>query len=119
VATDIVATARELLDALGSNTGSDGRSDLLIRALGESLGQAPPEDARVAMATLASGVYSLDPAPAGIASRVVGAMIEAGHDPQPARAAMLAQAGSVCCSAPSAGRRRSTRSPRGIRRRPR
>jgi len=89
VATDIVATARELLDALGSNTGSDGRSDLLIRALGESLGQAPPEDARVAMATLASGVYSLDPAPAGIASRVVGAMIEAGHDPQPARAAML------------------------------
>ena len=87
--TDIVPTARELLDALGSNTWTDGRADRLIQAFGESIGRASPAASREAMATLASGLNSLDPEPAGVASRVVGAMIEAGHDPRPARAAML------------------------------
>lgn len=89
MATDIVSTARELLAALGSNTWTDGRADHLIRTLAESAGQAPPEASRQAMATLASGLHSLDPEPAGVSSRVVGAMIEAGHDPRPARAAMV------------------------------
>jgi hypothetical protein len=89
VPTDIVPTARELLDALGSNTWTDGRADRLIQTLGESIGRASPAASREAMATLASGLNSLDPEPAGVASRVVGAMIEAGHDPKPARAAML------------------------------
>ncbi len=87
--TDIVPTARELLEALGSNTWTDGRADRLIQTLGESIGRASPEDSRKAMATLASGLNTLEPEPAGVASRVVGAMIEAGHDPRPARAAML------------------------------
>lgn len=87
--TDIVATARELLDALGSNTWTDGRADRLIQTFGESIGRASPAASREAMATLASGLNSLDPEPAGVASRVVGAMIEAGHEPRPARAAML------------------------------
>lgn len=87
--TDIVPTARELLDALGSNTWTDGRADRLIQTLGESIGRASPAASREAMATLAAGLNSLDPEPAGVASRVVGAMIEAGHDPRPVRAAML------------------------------
>ncbi len=86
---DIVPTARALLDALGSNTWTDGRADRLIQTLGESIARASPAASREAMAALASGLNSLDPEPAGVAARVVGAMIEAGHDPQPARAAML------------------------------
>ena len=89
VPTDIASTARELLDALGSNSWTDGRADRLIQTLGESIGRASPDASRRAMATLASGLNSLDPEPAGVASRVVGAMIEAGHDPRPARPAML------------------------------
>lgn len=86
---DIVTTARELLEALGSNTWTDGRADRLIETLGASIGRASPGESREALATLASGVNSLEPEPAGVASRVVGAMLEAGHDPRPARAAML------------------------------
>jgi hypothetical protein len=89
VPTDIVSTSRELLDALGSNTWTDGRADRLIATLGESIASASPTSSREAMATLAGGLNSLDPEPAGVASRVVGAMIEAGHDPRPARQAML------------------------------
>ena len=89
VPTDIVPTARELLDALGSNTWTDGRADRLIETLAQSMGRAAPAESREALAMLASGLNSLDPEPAGVASRIVGAMIEAGHDPQPARAAML------------------------------
>jgi hypothetical protein len=89
VPSDIASTARELLDALGSNTWTDGRADRLIQTLGESIAGASPTASRAAMATLSSGLNALDPEPAGVASRVVGAMIEAGHDPQPARAAML------------------------------
>ncbi len=85
----LVPTARELLDALGSNTWTDGRADRLIETIGGSMGRATPGESREALAALASGLNSLDPEPAGVASRVVGAMIEAGHDPQPARAAML------------------------------
>ena len=85
----LVPTARELLDALGSNTWTDGRADRLIETLGGSIGRATPAESREALQTLASGLNSLDPEPAGVAARVVGAMIEAGHDPQPARAAML------------------------------
>lgn len=87
--TDIVSTARDLLDALGSNTWTDGRADRLIQTLGESIGSASPTTSGEALAILASGLNSLDPEPAGVASRVVGAMIEAGHDPRPARASML------------------------------
>lgn len=86
---DLVPTARELLEALGSNTWTDGRADRLVETLGASIGRAAPAESHEALATLAAGLGSLDPEPAGVASRIVGAMIEAGHDPQPARAAML------------------------------
>lgn len=89
MSSDVVSTARELLQALGSNTWTDGRADRLIESLGQSIGRASPAESRAALATLASGLNSLDPEPAGVASRIVGAMIEAGHDPQPARAAMV------------------------------
>ena len=86
---DLVPTARELLEALGSNTWTDGRADRLTQTLGQSMGRATPAESREALAMLASGLNALEPEPAGVASRIVGAMIEAGHDPQPARAAML------------------------------
>ncbi len=89
VPTDVIHTARELLDVLGSNTPNDGRADRLIEEFGGSIGGASPAASREAIATLASGLGSLDPEPAGVAARIVGAMIEAGHDPQPARAAMV------------------------------
>ncbi|MDP2712137.1 MAG: hypothetical protein Q8O56_13050 [Solirubrobacteraceae bacterium] len=86
---DLVPTARELLDALGSNTWTDGRADRLVEAFAAQIGRATPAESREALATLASGLNALDPEPAGVTSRIVGAMIESGHDPQPARAAML------------------------------
>jgi hypothetical protein len=89
VPSDLVPTARELLEALGSNTWTDGRADRLIETLGQSMGRATPGESREALALLSAGLNSLEPEPAGVASRIVGAMIEAGHDPQPARAAML------------------------------
>jgi hypothetical protein len=89
VPSTLVPTARELLDALGSNTWTDGRADRLIESLGGSMGRATPAESREALLTLSSGLNSLDPEPAGVASRIVGAMIEAGADPAPARAAML------------------------------
>jgi hypothetical protein len=89
VPSTVVLTARELLDALGSNTWTDGRADRLVETLGGSIGRASPAESREALATLAAGLNALDPEPAGVASRVVGAMIEAGHDPAPARPAML------------------------------
>lgn len=87
--TDVVQIARELLAALASNTPTDGRADQLISALGESIGAASPASAGQAMALLASGLGTLDPESAGVAARVVGAMIEAGHDARPARASMV------------------------------
>ena len=117
VATDIVSTARDLLAALGSNTWTDGRADRLIQTLGESIGKAPPAVSRSAMATLASGLNTLDPEPAGVASRVVGAMIEAGHDPRPARPAMLGalqQALPVCAGMADEARAEVGHPPEGL-----
>ena len=98
---DLVPTARELLAALGSNTWTDGRAERLIETFGQTMGRATPGESHEALALLASGLNSLDPEPAGVASRVVGAMIESGHDPQPARSAMLGalqQTLPVCAS---------------------
>ena len=89
MSSDVVSTARELLAALGSSTWSDGRANRLIEALGRSVGHATPAESRATLALLASGLNSLAPEPAGVASRIVGAMLEAGHEPQPARAAMI------------------------------
>lgn len=86
---DLVPTARDLLAALGSNTWTDGRAERLIETFGQTMGRATVAESRESLALLASGLNSLEPEPAGVASRVVGAMIESGHDPEPARAAML------------------------------
>jgi hypothetical protein len=89
VPSDLVPIARELVAALGSNTWTDGRAEQLIDTFGQTLGSATPAESRDALAVLAAGLNSLDPEPSGVASRIVGAMMESGHDPQPARAAML------------------------------
>ncbi len=86
---DLVPTARELIAALGSNTWTDGRAERLIDTFAQTMGRATPAESRESLALLASGLNSLEPEPAGVAARIVGAMIESGHDPEPARAAML------------------------------
>ena len=86
---DVVQTARELLEALGSRDPSDDRIERLVRALVESLADAEAGQSGKAMATLATAMYSLPPDGAGVAAQVVGAMLEAGHDPAPAQPAML------------------------------
>ena len=67
---DLVPTARELLEALGSNTWTDGRADRLIETLGQAMGRATPAESREALAMLSSGLNSLEPEPAGVASRI-------------------------------------------------
>jgi hypothetical protein len=89
VPSDLVPTARELIAALGSNTWTDGRAERLIESFAQSMGRATVAESRESLALLASGLNSLEPEPAGVASRIVGAMIESGHDPEPARPAML------------------------------
>ena len=82
-------TARELLAALRSTTPDD-EVDALIRALAEALQRASKNAATEALEVLSSGLDVPDPERAGVASRVMGAMLEAGARPAPAREAMLA-----------------------------
>lgn len=82
-------TARELLAALRSTTPDD-EVDALIRALAEALQRASKNAATEALEMLSSGLDVPDPERAGVASRVMGAMLEAGARPAPAREAMLA-----------------------------
>ena len=107
MAGDIVQTARELLDALGGRDQADDRVDRLVQTFAASLADADAGAARKAMAMLASAVYSLPPHRAGIVARLVGAMLEAGHDPAPAQPAMLGalqQMLPVCASLREAAR---------------
>jgi hypothetical protein len=80
--------ARELLAALKSTTPDD-EVDALIRALAEALQRASKNAASEALEILSAGLDVPDPERAGVASRVMGAMLEAGARPAPAREAML------------------------------
>ena len=107
MATDVVSIARELLTALGAGTKDDSRTNALIETLGPALRDATPAETRTVLATVAAGVNSLPPDRAGVAARIVGAMVEAGHPPQPARAAMLGALQTtmpVCASLAEAAR---------------
>lgn len=80
--------ARELLAALKNST-PDEEVDGLIRALAEALQRASKNAAGEALEVLSSGLDVPDPERAGVAARVMGAMLEAGARPAPAREAML------------------------------
>jgi len=42
VPSDLVSTAHELLEALGSNTWTDGRAERLVETFGQSMGRTTP-----------------------------------------------------------------------------
>ena len=86
---DVVSTARALLDALRGGAPGRGSVDELIAELSRSIGDATAAESGEALRMLAAGVNTIAPAQAGVAAQVVGAMIEAGHDPAPGRAGML------------------------------
>jgi hypothetical protein len=80
--------ARELLAAL-KGTVPDDEVDALIGTFAEALQRASKNAASEALEILSSGLDVPDPERAGVASRVMGAMLEAGARPAPARDAML------------------------------
>lgn len=80
--------ARELLAAL-KDTTPDDEVDALIRVLADALQRASKNAAAEALEVLSSGLEVPDPERAGVAARVMGAMLEAGARPTPARDAML------------------------------
>ena len=80
--------ARELLAALRNDTPND-EVDGLIGTFAQALQSASKNAAGEALEILSGGLAVSDPERAGVASRVMGAMLEAGARPRPARAAML------------------------------
>lgn len=80
--------ARELLAAL-KDTTPDDEVDELIRVLADALQRASKNAATEALEVLSSGLDVSDPERAGVAARVMGAMLEAGARPAPARLPML------------------------------
>jgi hypothetical protein len=80
--------ARELLAGLKS-TIPDDEVDALIGVFADALQRASKNAASEALEILSSGLDVPDPERAGVAARVMGAMLEAGARPAPARDAML------------------------------
>jgi len=90
MSTEVVAAARYLITGLKTGALEESQVDKLVRAVGATQPGATAEESAAALAKLAEGLELPDTASAEIAARVLGAMIEAGHDPQPAREPMLA-----------------------------
>jgi len=88
VSTNCSQAARELLAALKS-TIPDDEVDALIRVFAEELQRASKNAATEALEILSSGLDVPDPDRAGVAARVMGAMLEAGARPTSARLPML------------------------------
>ncbi|MEA2154893.1 MAG: hypothetical protein QOE11_1033 [Solirubrobacteraceae bacterium] len=90
VSSQVVQAARYLIAGLKTGGLDEKQVDKLVRAVGSTQLGATPEESAAALAKLSEGLELPDTANAEIAARVLGAMIEAGHDPQPARGPMLA-----------------------------
>ncbi|MDQ1686771.1 MAG: hypothetical protein QOC82_3508 [Frankiaceae bacterium] len=87
---EVVQAARYLVAGLKTGALDETQVDKLVRAVGATQRGATPEESAAALVKLAEGLELPDTANAEIAARVLGAMIEAGHDARPARAPMLA-----------------------------
>jgi hypothetical protein len=90
VSTEVAHAARYLIAGLKTGALDDKQIDKLVRAVGATQRGATPGESAAALVKLAEGLELDDTASAEIAARVLGAMIEAGHDPRPAREPMLA-----------------------------
>jgi hypothetical protein len=90
VSTEVAQAARFLITGLKTGALEEAQVDKLVRAVGATQSGATPEESAAALAKLSEGLELPDTANAEIAARVLGAMIEAGHDPEPAREPMLA-----------------------------
>jgi hypothetical protein len=89
VSSEIAQAARFLIAGLKTGALEEEQVQRLVRAVGATQRGATPEESRAALLKLAEGLELPDLAGAEVAARVLGALIEAGHDPQPARAPML------------------------------
>ena len=90
VSTEVVQAARFLIAGLKTGGLEESQVDKLVRAVGATQRGATPEESAAALLKLSEGLELPDTHYAEIAARVLGAMIEAGHDPRPVRAPMLA-----------------------------
>lgn len=90
MSSDVAGAARCLLTGLTTGSLDEAQVDKLVRAVGATQRGATPEESTAALVKLSQGLELPDATSAGIAARVLGAMIEAGHDPRPAREPMLA-----------------------------
>jgi hypothetical protein len=90
VSSQVAHAARFLIAGLRAGGLDEAQTDKLVRAVGATQRGATAEESAAALSKLAEGLELPDTASAEIAARVLGAMIEAGHDPRPARAPMLA-----------------------------
>jgi hypothetical protein len=89
VPSEVANAARYLITGLKTGALDEQQVDKLVRAVGATQRGATPEESAAALIKLSEGLELPDTASAEIAARVLGAMIEAGHDPQPAREPML------------------------------
>ena len=90
MSTEVVQAARFLIAGLKTGALEERQLDKLVRAVGATQRGATPEASAAALQKLSEGLDLPDTHYAEIAARVLGAMIEAGHDPRPAREPMLA-----------------------------
>jgi hypothetical protein len=90
VSNEVVQAARYLIAGLKTGALDETQVDKLVRAVGATQRGATPEESAAALVKLSEGLELPDTTSAEIAARVLGAMIEAGHDARPARAPMLA-----------------------------
>ena len=89
MSSEVVQAARYLIAGLKTGALDEAQVDRLVRAVGATQRGATPDESRDVLLKLSEGLELEDSTNAEIAARVLGAMIEAGHDPQPARAPML------------------------------
>jgi hypothetical protein len=90
VSTEVVQAARFLIAGLKTGGLEEKQVDKLVRAVGATQRGATAVESAKALTKLSEGLELPDTRDAEIAARVLGAMIEAGHDPRPARDPMLA-----------------------------
>jgi hypothetical protein len=89
VSSEVANAARYLITGLKTGGLDEKQVDKLVRAVGATQRGATPEESAAALVKLSEGLELPDTENAEIAARVLGAMIEAGHAPQPARGPML------------------------------
>jgi hypothetical protein len=90
VSAEVVQAARFLIAGLKTGALEESQLDKLVRAVGATQRGASAEDSAAALRKLSEGLELPDVRSAEIAARVLGAMVEAGHDARPVREPMLA-----------------------------